>query len=87
MLRVMYYYTWISKNQDTHVRFRRHLKSPLHFLIDINNPISTLDVLYTKMILWSSPTSWGWSQTSIADNANARHADVFLATLLTLRGT
>ena len=44
-----------------------------------------IDILYTKMILWPSRTSWGWSQTYIADDADARHADVLLATLLSLR--
>ena len=46
-----------------------------------------IDILYTKMILWPSRTSWWWSQTSITDDADARHADVFIATLLSLRDT
>ena len=39
------------------------------------------------MILWPSRTSWRWSLTSTADDAGARDADVFLATLLSLRDT
>ena len=44
-----------------------------------------IDISYTKMTLWPSRTLWGWSRTSIADEADARHADIFLATLLSLR--
>ena len=39
------------------------------------------------MTLWPSSTSWGWFRTSAADGADTRHADMFLATILTLRGT
>ena len=49
--------------------------------------LTYIDILYTKMILWPSQTSWRWSLTSTADVAGARDAEVFLATLLSLRDT
>ena len=39
------------------------------------------------MILLPSRTSWWWSLTSITDDADARHADVFVPTLLSPRDT
>ena len=39
------------------------------------------------MTLWPSRTQWGWFRTSITDDADARHADVYLAILLSLRDT
>ena len=46
-----------------------------------------IDISYTKMILWPSRTSWWWSLTSTADDADARHVDVFIASLLNPRDT
>ena len=39
------------------------------------------------MILWPSRTSWWWSLTSTANDADFRHADVFIASLLNPRDT
>ena len=49
--------------------------------------MTCIDISYTKMILWPSRASWWWSQTSFAGDANTRHADVFLAILLSLTDT
>ena len=45
---------------------------------------SYIDILYTKMILGLIPTFWGWSQTSMADDADVRDTNVFLATIMSL---
>ena len=37
------------------------------------------------MILMSSRTSWWWSRTSMTDVADARDADVFIATIMSPR--
>ena len=49
--------------------------------------LTSIDILYTKMTLWPKQTFWWCSWTSIASDADTRHAKVFLATLLTLRDT
>ena len=43
--------------------------------------------MLNKMIIRPSPTLGRCARTSIADEADARHADAFVATLLRLKDT
>ena len=49
--------------------------------------LTYVDMLYTKMTLWPRRIFWRCSWTSIASDTDVRHADVFLASLLTPKDT
>ena len=57
---------------------RRHV----HSLHHVSQEPPEIDILYIKMIPMTSPTSWWWSRTHIANVADARGADMSIASIM-----